>query len=92
MKLRKLLKQNPVEAYHTIKNIIEEEVSWDDFLYHFDLVEEDECSCNIEDDFCDDEIEMEYKRRDLAEKPFENMSITQEIWLDDMWEQSKNVI
>lgn len=78
MKLKQLINSDPIEAYETIMDIIKTEGDWDEFL-----------------DYClgDDDIQNMYIERGLKDyNMFDNPTITQEIWLNDMWEQSKDVI
>jgi len=78
MKLKQLINNDPIGAYETIMDVIKTEGSWEEFL-----------------DYCvdDDDIESMYIERGLKDvNMFNNPSITQEIWLDDMYEQSKDVL
>ena len=78
MKLKKLIDEYPIVAYETVMDIIKTEGSWEEFL-----------------DYClgDDDIESMYIERGLKDhNMFHNPSITQEIWLDDMWNKAKDVV
>lgn len=78
MKLRKLINEDPICAYETVMDIIKTEGDWIEFL-----------SYSLEDD----DIKALYFERELQPEPMlEKPSLTQEIWLDEMWNKSKDII
>lgn len=78
MKLKKLIDEDPIGAYETVMDIIKTEGDWLEFL-----------------EYCldDEDVKSLYFERGLEDHNiFDNPSITQEIWLNDIYEQSKDVV